>query len=119
ADRLATLMRGELAGEFPLACRLAAETARPKMLFFATLLHDVGKAIGGKEHSERGAAMAEPILARLGFSPDDVAEAAHLIRKHLVLSHVATRRDLEEPATIQELVRDVHGREGLRDLYLL
>src|SRR5580704_15504580 len=33
--------------------------------------------------------------------------------------HVATRRDLEEPATIQEFSREVHGREGLRDLYLL
>src|SRR5262249_24548212 len=39
ADRLATLIRGELAGEFPLACRLAAEAARPRVLFFATLLH--------------------------------------------------------------------------------
>jgi [protein-PII] uridylyltransferase len=119
ADRLATLVRGELAGEFPLACRLAAETARPKVLFFATLLHDVGKAIGGTEHSVRGADMAAPILARLGFSPEDVAAACHLIRKHLVMYHVATRRDLEEPATVQEFVREVHGREGLRDLYLL
>ena len=119
ADRLATLIRGDLAGEFPLACRLAAETARPKVLFFATLLHDVGKAIGGTEHSVRGADMAAPILGRLGFSPDDVAEACHLIRKHLVMYHVATRRDLEEPATIQEFSREVHGREGLRDLYLL
>jgi [protein-PII] uridylyltransferase len=50
-DRLATLVRGELAQEFPLACRLAAEITRPEMLFFATLLHDVGKAIGGSDHS--------------------------------------------------------------------
>src|SRR5436190_16455710 len=33
--------------------------------------------------------------------------------------HVATRRDLDDPATVAEFRRDVHGREGLRDLYLL
>jgi [protein-PII] uridylyltransferase len=118
-DRLATLARGELAGEFPLASRLAAEITRPEMLFFATLLHDVGKAIGGSDHSKRGAEMAREILQRLGFSPEDVHEACHLIQKHLLMYHVATRRDLDDPATVAELCRELHGREGLRDLYLL
>jgi [protein-PII] uridylyltransferase len=118
-DRLAALARGDLAGEYPLACRLAAEIVRPEMLFFATLLHDVGKAIGGTDHSQRGADMAAPILARLGFDPRDVDEACHLIRKHLLMYHVATRRDLDDPATIEDLTREVRGREGLRDLYLL
>jgi len=119
ADRLAELIRGELAAEFPVACRAAAEVARPKVLFFATLLHDVGKAIGGTDHSQRGADMAKPILERLGFPPEDVEAACHLIRKHLVMYHVATRRDLDDPTTIAEFAREVHGREGLRDLYLL
>jgi [protein-PII] uridylyltransferase len=119
ADRLAELIRGDLAGEFPTACRVAAEAARPSALFFATLLHDVGKAIGGTEHSVRGADMARPILTRLGFSPEDVEEACHLIRRHLVMYHVATRRDLDDPTTVAEFVHEVHGREGLRDLYLL
>ncbi|MFO0587586.1 MAG: [protein-PII] uridylyltransferase [Polyangiaceae bacterium] len=118
--RLSALVRGELAQEHPLACRLAAEIARPEMLYFATLLHDVGKAIGGTDHSTRGADMAAPILARLGMPPEDVAEACHLIRKHLVMYHVATRRDVDDPATITEFSREVKGsRETLRDLYLL
>ena len=119
ADRLGELIRGDLAGEFPVACRVAAEAARPAALFFATLLHDVGKAIGGTEHSVRGADMARPILLRLGFSAADVEEACHLIRRHLVMYHVATRRDLDDPMTVAEFIREVHGREGLRDLYLL
>jgi [protein-PII] uridylyltransferase len=118
-DRLVSLVRGDLANEFPLACRLAAEIVRPRMLFFATLLHDVGKAIGGTDHSQRGAEMASAILKRIGLSPEDVDEACHLIRKHLVMYHVATRRDLDDPATVRDFSRDVHGREGLRDLYLL
>jgi [protein-PII] uridylyltransferase len=118
-DRLAALARGELAAEFPLACRLAAEITRPAMLFFATLLHDVGKAIGSTDHSQRGADMARSILARLGLPQEDIDEACHLIRKHLVMYHVATRRDLDDPATVAEFAGEVHGREGLRDLYLL
>ncbi|MGK4005403.1 [protein-PII] uridylyltransferase [Sorangium sp. So ce1036] len=120
-DRLVALVRGELAGEgeFGLACRLAAEATRPTMLFFATLLHDVGKAIGGTDHSRRGAEMARHILERLGFPPEDVDEACHLILKHLVMYLIATRRDLDDPATISEFCQEVHGREGLRDLYLL
>lgn len=118
--RLSALVRGELAQEHPLACRLAAEIARPEMLFFATLLHDIGKAIGGTDHSNRGAVMAAPILTRLGMAPEDVAEACHLIRKHLVMYHLATRRDVDDPATIAEFSSDVsNSRETLRDLYLL
>jgi [protein-PII] uridylyltransferase len=118
--RLSALVRGELAQEHPLACRLAAEIARPEMLFFATLLHDVGKAIGGTDHSTRGAEMAEPILLRLGLSFEDVAQARHLIQKHLVMYHVATRRDVDDPVTIAEFAREVSSsRETLRDLYLL
>jgi [protein-PII] uridylyltransferase len=118
-ERLAALARGDLAAEFPLACRLAAEIARPQMLFFTTLLHDVGKAIGRVDHSQRGAEMANVILARLGFPPEDVEEAAHLIEKHLVMYLTATRRDLDDPATIIEFSREVRDREGLRNLYLL
>ena len=118
-DRLRALVRGDLANEYPLACRLAAEVTRPAVLFFATLLHDVGKAIGGKDHSKRGAEMARGILTRLGLPPDDVEEGCHLILQHLLMYHVATRRDLDDQATVSEFAREVHGREGLRDLYLL
>jgi [protein-PII] uridylyltransferase len=109
-DRLHALARGELAAECPLGCRLAAEIARPQMLALATLLHDVGKAIGGHNHAQRGAEMARPILTRLGFNADDVDDACHLILKHLALYVVAARRDLSDPATIEEFASEVRGR---------
>jgi [protein-PII] uridylyltransferase len=118
-DRLRALVRGDLTDANPLACRLAAEITRPEMLYLSTLLHDVGKAIGGKDHSKRGAQMAETIFNRLGLVPDDVREGCHLINQHLVMYRVAAHRDLEDTATVAEFVREVHGREGLRDLYLL
>jgi [protein-PII] uridylyltransferase len=123
-DRLRQLARGELAQQFPLASRLAAEIARPRPLFLATLLHDVGKgwpdASGSrKNHSKTGADMCRAILPRLGLSKEEIDEACQLVVDHLLMYHVSTRRDLDDVATIEEFCRSVHGREGLRNLYLL
>ena len=123
-DRLRALARGDLATDHPLACRVAGDVARPTPLYVATLLHDVGKGGGGAGHSERGAQMSLPISARLGLSAEDAEEVRWLIQAHLDLYHVATRRDLEDPATIAEFagtIRDSGGSpiERLRHLYLL
>jgi [protein-PII] uridylyltransferase len=118
-DHLRALVRGEMAAEHPLASRLAAEISRPNVLFFAALLHDIGKDEGGKDHSERGGNMARTILKRLGIHESDALEVDHLIKKHLRMYHVATRRDIDDPATLAAFGEEVHGREGLRELYLL
>ncbi len=118
-DRLRALVRGELAAEHPLASRLAAELTRPVVLFFAALLHDIGKDIGGKNHDQRGIELSRPILERLGISEADAREIGQLILTHLKMYHVATRRDIDDPKTIELFTQDVHGPEGLRELYLL
>jgi len=118
-DRLRALARGELAEQHPLASRLAVELTRPSVLYLATLLHDVGKAIGGRDHSKRGAEIAKVILARLGLPEADVEDACQLILQHLAMYRVAARRNLEDPATVAEFSKEVRGREGLRHLFLL
>ncbi|MGD8859139.1 MAG: [protein-PII] uridylyltransferase [Myxococcales bacterium] len=118
-DRLRALTRGEVAAGHPLACRLAAELTRPHVLFLATLLHDVGKDIGGKDHAARGAIVARTILERLGLSEDESEDVCRLIREHLTMYLVAMRRDIHDPAAIEDFARTVGSREGLRDLYLL
>lgn len=123
-DCLRALCRGDLAHERPLACRLAAEIARPSTLFLATLLHDVGKGYpdesgSRKNHSITGAELCEAILPRLGVAADEAAEVCALVREHLAMYHVATRRDLDDPSTTEDFCARVRGREGLRNLYLL
>lgn len=118
-DRLRAIACGELASELPLASALAADIARPRVLYLATLLHDVGKAINHSGHAERGAETARVVAGRLGLGADEADDVAHLVRTHLLMYHVATRRDLDDPATVAEFARSVRGREGLRELYLL
>ena len=123
-DRLRQLARGELAQTFPLASRLAVEIVRPAPLFLATLLHDIGKgwpdASGSRaDHSKMGAELSERILRRLGLPAQDAEEVRGLILDHLLMYQVATRRDFDDAATVEEFCRHVHGHEGLRNLYLL
>ncbi len=118
-DRLRALARGELAKEHPVASHVAAEIVRPNVLFFAALLHDIGKDIGGLQHGERGADLVEVVLGRLNLGTNEIREVQHLVRKHLDMYHTATRRDIEDPLTLEEFSRGVHGHEGLRELYLL
>lgn len=123
-DCLRALCRGERGQESPLASRLAAEVVRPRPLFLATLLHDVGKGYpdadgSRKNHSKTGAELCEKILPRLGCAAGEILEARTLIEQHLAMYHVATRRDLDDPATVSDFSELVRGREGLRDLYLL
>ncbi len=123
-DRLRALARGELASEYPLACRIAGDLGRKIPLYVATLLHDVGKGGGGAGHSERGAEMSPPICARLGLSQEDAAEVRWLIAEHLTMYHVATRRDLDDPATVASFAETISKSGGspierLQHLYLL
>ena len=118
-DRLRALARGELVAEHPIATRLASDIARPQVLFMAALLHDIGKDLGGRDHSDRGAELARPILQRLGVQEHDIVEIQHLVAKHLRMYHVASRRDIDDPQMIENFRTEVHGPEGLKELYLL
>ncbi len=118
-DKLRALCRGDVDDADRVAARLAAEMARPTVVFFATLLHDVGKDLGGRNHSERGAELARTILQRLGLKASDIEQVAHLILNHLRMYHVATRRDLDDEKTLSDFAAVVGSRLGLRELYLL
>jgi len=88
------------------------------LLFLTILLHDVGKG-KGSNHSETGAVMAAKAGKRLGLSDDQVETMEFLIRQHLVLSHVAQRRDLHEERTILETAKLIGTPDRLKHLYII
>lgn len=91
------------------AANRATDVARPDLLVLGALLHDLGKGRGG-DHSAIGAELAEAVADRMGLHPADRALLAAMVRHHLLLPAVATRRDLDDPATI-EAVADKLGRD--------
>ncbi len=81
------------------ASLLARQVRRPDLLIIGALLHDVGKARGG-DHTEIGIAIVQQLAPRLGFDEADSAVLVDMVRHHLLLPDVATRRDLDDPQTI-------------------
>jgi [protein-PII] uridylyltransferase len=90
----------------------------PQPLFVATLLHDIGKGRDA-DHSVVGAELATAAAERMGLLPDRVSDVTFLVREHLTLASVATRRDLNEPRTIDDVVERVGDARRLAMLFLL
>ena len=89
-----------------------------RVLFVATLLHDIAKGRGG-DHSILGAEVAMKLCPRLGLEPHETELVAWLVRSHLLMSAVAFKRDLSDFKTIQDFVNQVKSVERLRLLTVL
>lgn len=90
------------------AAGVAHLAPRPDLLVMGALLHDIGKGypqLG--DHSIVGARLAHSIAERMAFDEEDTATIAALVRHHLLLPDVATRRDLDDRATIEFVAREV------------
>jgi [protein-PII] uridylyltransferase len=115
---VARLERGELRQEHPLASDLIKRVKSREVLYVSLLLHDMAKGLPG-DHSDVGAAMAESVCPRLGLSVADTATVSWLVRKHLVMSDAAQKRDVSDPKTVQNFVDVVQTPERLRLLLIL
>lgn len=89
------------------AVALSTRVSRPDLLLLGALLHDLGKGRGG-DHSVVGAELAVQIGRRMGLPDADISILSGIVRHHLLLVHTATRRDIEDPEVIHEVV-DVLG----------
>jgi [protein-PII] uridylyltransferase len=85
------------------AARFAGRVNRPDLLVLAGLLHDIGKGTTGGDHIALGIPLVRTILERMGYGPADIDTVCLLVEHHLLLSEVATRRDLDDPATIRHV----------------
>ncbi len=101
-----------------VASTLQRDVARPDLLLVAALLHDVGKGLPG-DHSVAGAPVAEAVARRWGLDETDAAVVGLLVRHHLLLPGLAVRRDIEDPATAQEVADEVGSAEVLELLAAL
>ena len=89
-----------------------------KPLFFATLLHDIGKGLGGN-HNLKGAKIARKIVQELGESDYVGSETSWLIVNHLILSDFAFKKDIEDDSIIKKISKIIETNERLNALFLL
>ncbi|WP_371626158.1 [protein-PII] uridylyltransferase [Streptomyces sp. NBC_01116] len=100
------------------AASLTRRVHRPDLLLVAALLHDIGKGWPG-DHSVAGEVIARDMATRIGFDKHDVGVIATLVRHHLLLVETATRRDLDDPATVRSVAEAVSSASTLELLHAL
>ncbi len=100
------------------AAALTRRVGRPDLLLVAALLHDIGKGRPG-DHSLAGEAIARDTAVRIGFDAADADVVAVLVRHHLLLVETATRRDLDDPATVESVAKAVGSLSTLELLHAL
>jgi [protein-PII] uridylyltransferase len=100
------------------AARYARDVTRPDLLFIGALLHDIGKGLPG-DHSVVGVAVAIELAEAIGLGTADALAIGRLVRWHLLLPEVATRRDLGDPQTVRHVADTVGDIETLELLHAL
>ncbi|MEB2347313.1 MAG: [protein-PII] uridylyltransferase [Comamonadaceae bacterium] len=111
----------EHAHEYPLLSQLAAGWDAPWILTVAALFHDIGKGRGGN-HSQIGAREARRFCrqyAAHGIPDEDARLVQFLVAEHLLMSQVAQKQDLSDPAVIAAFAARVGSERALTGLYLL
>jgi len=116
-EHLEALAPGQSA-ESEGAAPVLSEVEKPELLMLGMLLHDIGKA-RGHGHVAKGIPLVRALTARMGLPSADAAAVEFLVAHHLTMSHVAQRRDIDDPKTVTDFAAVVGDPQRLRMLYLL
>jgi [protein-PII] uridylyltransferase len=92
--------------------------ANKRTLHLALLLHDMGKGFV-EDHSEVGARIAAEMAQTLCLPLREAQTLEFLVHKHLVMSHLAFRRDLNDEQVVVRFAVEVGSPEALQMLFLV
>ena len=98
--------------------RAYRKVKRRSILHLALLIHDVGKGYS-EDHSEVGRRLAGETAARLKLSPSETEILEFLVHKHLLMAHLAFRRDTSDEAIVIQFAQEVGSPELLRMLFVM
>jgi [protein-PII] uridylyltransferase len=91
----------------------------PLVLYLALLLHDTGRGIGARPHSEASALFAGRVASRLQLSSEERKSLVLLVDHHVTMSNMAQQRNLDDPETIIEFAAVIKNQKNLDALMLL
>ncbi len=97
---------------------LVKDVDRLDLFLLAILMHDTGKARRNADHTVQSVELAEGLLARLDFDPEERQTVRRLIRNHLEMS-ATLRRDIFDPETIRSFAEKTGSQMYLRMLTLM
>ena len=97
---------------------LLKSLARPDLVLFSMLLHDVGKADPGN-HCQNSLRDFDAIAARMHLADEDVEKVRFLIQHHIEMSNTFQRRDVTDEAVVRRFADFIGTQENLRMLSLV
>jgi [protein-PII] uridylyltransferase len=112
-------VRGATERPFVAYAPLFQALERPFILYLAVLLHDTGKASGGRDHSADGGRIALSVARRLALDPAATHTLHFLVCQHLTMVQVSQRRNLDDPGEIRRFAGIVQNLENLNLLTVL
>jgi [protein-PII] uridylyltransferase len=89
-----------------------------RMLHLALLIHDLGKGFE-EDHSDVGLRSARRTAERLRLGAEDTETLEFLVHKHLLMSHLAFRRDTTQSELVARFAEEVGTPERLQLLALV
>ncbi|MBI1761786.1 MAG: [protein-PII] uridylyltransferase [Acidobacteria bacterium] len=97
---------------------LYQEISDPAILHMGLLMHDIGKGLGGG-HTEKGIKIAERVCERLQLDAQASEQIVFLVRQHLLMAHIAQRRDLSDEKIVRDFAAQIGTLDSLNMLTLL
>lgn len=97
---------------------LLRSLARPDLVMFSLLFHDVGKADPGN-HCDNSLRDFDAITLRMRIAEEDAEQIRFLIRHHLEMSNTFQRRDITDDSVVKRFAEFVGTQENLRMLCLV
>jgi len=117
-----SILAVERVTEFKDDTRLVGEVYRSirskQILHLALLIHDLGKGFP-EDHSEVGRRIAAETAERLDLDPENGEEVKYLVHNHLMMSHLALHRDINDEEVVAEFAANVGSMSMLDMLYVL
>ncbi|MEM9412884.1 MAG: HD domain-containing protein, partial [Planctomycetota bacterium] len=108
----------ELESQNTVAARVYKQIKEKNLLHLALLLHDLGKGYP-EDHCDVGARISDSIGKRLYLAYEDIQDVRFLVQNHLVMSHLAFHRDINDENMIAEFASNVGTVRMLSMLFVL
>jgi [protein-PII] uridylyltransferase len=89
-----------------------------RVLHLALLLHDLGKGFT-EDHSDVGLRIAQETARWLRLPASEAEMLGFLVQKHLVMSHLGLRRNVNDEELVVNFAVDIGSPEVLQMLYVL